>query len=532
MASSVVFGNKVCKLPGSYARVVSGISKEAALANYSNFLLIDAGAGNGFVSTKGIIGNGKECVYALDEESANYYVKGGPLEPVVSSLFSPADGKPGIGTLYLIKAASSTPASITNPSFFGGKLTATSVKTVEEGPICNSYPASITSYSDLKKGYALRCVYSSTLGKGYVEIYQGSYSGTNFKGYTIGDVEANSGATLVYRSKKCATVADLVTYLSKSTEVKNLLKIEGLKVTSPSFGSTDIDETFKFTSGSETYVSKASELNEIFGHTLNSDYSCMMVAEANGDTKFLSVALDHVINDAKGIKQIITAKAEKEDAILLAQEMDSDQLIVCCGEVQNTSKSSSTGFITHDVFVTAAKCAGRIFGLSPEVAGTLKSLGIDGMEVEPSDSDLEDMLDAGVISPYYDADLGGFVLSQVCNSLQKNTELFNDDCSTYSVQAKRILAQVVKNLTYQSKIDFWGGEQGVNKATLSDAYVKAWTETLLNKLSIAPNKTENNYLMSYEVTKVETVDDTKRVSLSVTINGEITKVFFLVTVLG
>ena len=90
------------------------------------------------------------------------------------------------------------------------------------------------------------------------------------------------------------------------------------------------------------------------------------------------------------------------------------------------SKVSSTGFIDHDALVTAAKIGGRIFGLSPEIPGTLKSLGFDGMVTEPSDTDLETMLDAGVITPYYDSDLGYFAMSQAVNSLQKNTDKIKD----------------------------------------------------------------------------------------------------------
>lgn len=533
MATSVVFGNKICKLPGSYARVVSGIERETPISNYSNFLLIDAGAGNGFNSIKGIVGNGKECVYSLDEESANYYIKGGPLEPVVNALFNPSNNNvAGIGTLFLVKAATTQPATADKTSLFGGKITATSIKTVEEGEIVNTYPASPTSYTDLKKGFLLRCIYDTNQAKGYVEIYQGSYRGTNFKGFSVANTEDNSGATMVYRSKKCKTPSELVAYLNKDTNFKNLLKVEGLTTSTDSFESSAINEIIKFTGGTDTYITSPAELIEVLANTINTDYSCMMIAEEDCATTMLATALDHVINDAKGIKMIIAAKAEKEDAVLLAQENNSDQLIVTSGEVKTTSNSSVSGFVTHDCIVTAAYVAGRIFGLSPEIAGTLKSIGIDGIEVEPSDTDLEDFLDSGVISPYYDYDLGYFCLSQCVNSLQQNTELFNDDCSTFSIQAKRILAQVVKNLVQQSKVDFWGGEQGVNKATLSDAYVKAWTETLLNRLSVAPNKTENNYLMSYEVTKVETIEDYKQVYISVTINGEITKVFFLVTVLG
>ena len=55
---------------------------------------------------------------------------------------------------------------------------------------------------------------------------------------------------------------------------------------------------------------------------------------------------------------------------------------------------------------------------------------------EPSDVELEN-IDAGVITPYYDSDLGYFVMSQAVNSLQQNIELINDDCSTFSIQCKQ-----------------------------------------------------------------------------------------------
>lgn len=546
MATTVVFGNKICKLPGSYARVVSGIPRETPLASYNNFLLIDTGFSNGFNSLKGIQNenSGKECIFPLTQEEANYYIKGGPLEPVINGLFEPDpdNNKPGISTLYLIKAAKTTSANIETTfekvSLFEGKIQATSIKTVEHGPICNTYPSNITKVDDLKKGFVLVCKYDKESGKGWVEIWQGGYRGTNLGNFEIGNTEKNAIPILLWRSKKCKDLTTLINYLNNSASgFSNYFEIAELTdiTADHSFGTKDIEELKKLVGGSETYITKTSELSDILGYTLDSDYSCMMIAEAQGNTNFVATALDHIVNEARGIKMIISAKAEQEDAIQLAQESNSDYLIVTANQGKNKNKISPTGFINHDALVTAAKVAGRIFGLSPEIPGTLKSLGFDGMVIEPSDIDLENMLDAGVITPYYDADLGYFVMSQAVNSLQQNSELINEDCSTFSIQCKRILAQVIKNLVKQSKVDFWGsknGDKAANKANLSEAYVKAWTETQLNRLSIAPNKTDNNYLITYEVTKVEIVQDYINVYLSVTVNGEITKVFFLVTVLG
>lgn len=531
MAQSVLLGNKLIKLPGTYAQLISGVTKETPLASYSNVLLIDAGAGNGFNSIKGIIGNGKECIYTLDESTANYYIKGGPLAPVVNALYHPnsENSSPGIGKLYLVKAATTTAASVKGEiSLFNGAITATSLKTIEQGPICN------TEIKDgiLRKGFLLKAIWKAETKKAYLEIYQGTYQGTNFGGVSIGNEEENSYPSLIYRSKKCSTPQELVTFLQRNSDFKNLIQVDGLIVAKKVFDSESeiqAETSLTFEGGTETY---AKNLSEVFPMTIDVDYSCMFICEEGNNQTFAAAAYDHIINDAKGIKQLVTFAENKDDAINKAQEFDSDSVVMVSGVAKKTSKTSPTGFISHDCMVNAAYVIGRIFGLSPEIAGTMKAIDIDGMEIEPSDKDLEEMLDSGVISPYHDSDLGRYVISQAVNTLQANTQLINEDCSTYSIQAKRILSIVVKNLTYQSKVDFWKGDNPVNKATLSNAYVKSWAETLLNKLTYSQNKSDNNYLLSYEVIKVETVDDAKKVYLSVTINGEITKIFFLVTVLG
>lgn len=559
MATSIVFGKKVCKLPGSYARLVADISAEKPIASYSNILLIDTGLGKGYNSIKGIVNNGKECIYELTEETANYYIKGGALSPVINKLYNPSKDKPGIGKLFLIKASQSTPAASSKNSLFGGALTFSSLKTTEEGLACNStflgsdgkiYSsnqaadlADLSNYTiaplketvgandTLISGFIFKAFYKKDLKKYYIEIHQGTYEGKNLGQYQINTTPENAGSTLVYRSKKANTLDDLVNFLSKDSTFKSLFVFAGLSVGSD-LPQSDLEETLTFSGGTDAYITKSSDLIQILNNTINLDYSCMMIAEANDAQTFVPVAINHIMNDAKGIKFLAAHQAEKEEALSKAREYDSDQVIMISGKGKNTNSTSATGFIIHDSIATAAACIGRIFGLSPEIAGTLKSIDFDGMEIEPSDTDLEDFLDSGVVSPYYDSDLKGFVLSQVCTCLQKNTALINEDCTTFSVQVKRILAQVVKNLVLQSKEDFWGGEQGVNKSTLSDSYLKAWTQTLLNRLSTAPNKEENNYLLNYDVVKVETDQDTKKVSLSLTVNGEITKVFFLVTVLG
>lgn len=538
MAISVPFNGKQIKLPGVYAAVQSGIKRDIPLSTYSNVLLIDAGVGAGFNSIKGIgTTGGRECIYTLDQPTANFYIKGGPIAPVIEKLFTPAIGAPGIGDLHLIKAATTTAATISNVSLFGGAITIKSITTVEQGEAVNTYPSEGIEENtyEVKKGYLLRSIYDKAINKAYIELLQGSYEGESLSGFIIAQDEENSHPTSIYRSKKCSSPKELVDFLQRSLDLKALVVLDGIEAANPTATSFTEDEqvnkNFAFAGGGDNYMTSVAD---ILPKTIDTDYSVMLILtkDAESQRNMVLVAKEHLENEAKGIKMLMSYEEDKNNAILQAQTYDSSNIIVASSLCKKTSNLSPTGFISQDNMVTAAVCLGRIFGLSPEIAGTFKTLDIDGMEEEPTEKDLEDMLDNGVITPYYDADFGTYVLSQVCNTLQENTELINPDCTTYSVQIMRCLGQVIKNLQQQAKLDFWSGNKGTNKGTLSTAYVKAWTKGLLDKLTVAPNKTENNYLLEYEVTKVELKEDSITVYIACRCNSEINKVFFLVTVLG
>lgn len=532
MATSIYFGGKTRKLPGTYSTVVSGIKTETAISTYGNVLLIDAGAGKGFNAAVGLRGHGKETILALEQDEANTVIRGGALKPVIEALFKPATGVPGVSTLYLLKAAETTPASIASFSLFGGAITATKVKTKDEGTVCNTVVDNIGTVEDpnevLRQGYLFKSLYNADEKKAFVEIWLGTYQGTNSKGYQIGVKRENSGPTLVFRSRRCSTPKQLVEVLSNSSEFNSILSVEGLTAAADTFTSTD-GEVLKFTGATETYMDN---ITEVFGYLHDIDYSYAMVLEENGTQNFATSLYDFIKDEAKDIKQMITYDGVFDAAIALASQYNDDAVIVASGVVKKTSNSSPDGFIVHDPMVSAAYVVGRICGLSPEISATMKSIGIDGMDVEPSTTNLEDMLDGGVLCPYYDSDLGYYCLSQAVNSLQKNSNFINEDCTTYSIQAKRIIAQVMKNLQQRAKIEFWGGETGVNRGTLSDAYLRAWTKGKLESLTVSQDKTENNYLLTYEVTKIETNEDNKFVYFTFTVNGEVSKVFFTGVVLG
>lgn len=548
MAQTLMLGNgKIAKLPGAYATLKAEITSPTPMASYNNVLLIDAGAGAGFTSVPGVIKDGasvKGNIISCDEELANYYIKGGALAPVVEAFYHPARGRAGIGQLFYCKAATTTPAKAatnipateTEPAklgLFEGAITCTNLQTVEEGPVCNTTMVG----GKLTRGFVVKTIWKETQRKAYIEIFQGTYQGTNLQGELIGNkLEADTTPVLIYRSKKCSTPQELVDFLKMSLEFKAILKIDGLVAVKQAFvfetsGDKSVDVTLS--GGTETYATDLTNTG-VLASTIDIDYSVMMVMDGTLDNQpFTTEVLSYITTEAKGIKMMATYKSDREVANAVAASLNSDACIMIAGQSKKLSILADSGFIVEDTMVNAARVIGRIFGLSPEIPGTLKDIGIDGMVEEYSDANLETMLEYGVIAPYFDADLQKWVISQAVNTLQQNDQLINEeDCSTYSVQAKRILQIVVKNLVQQSKKDFWSNDTPTNRATLSNAYVKSWTEVLLGRMTYSTNKQDDNYLISYEVVKVEDYKDAKRVYLKIAVNSEVTKILFLITVLG
>lgn len=351
MATSVYFGGKTRKLPGTYSTVVSGIKTETAISTYGNVLLIDAGAGKGFNAAVGLRGHGKETILALEQDEANTVIRGGALKPVIEALFKPATGVPGVSTLYLLKAAETTPASIANFSLFGGAITATKVKTKDEGTVCNTVVDNIGTVDDpnevLRQGYLFKSLYNADEKKAFVEIWLGTYQGTNSKGYQIGVKRENSGPTLVFRSRRCSTPKQLVEVLSNSSEFNSILSVEGLTAAADTFTSTD-GEVLKFTGATETYMDN---ITEVFGYLHDIDYSYAMVLEENGTQNFATSLYDFIKDEAKDIKQMITYDGVFDAAIALASQYNDDAVIVASGVVKKTSNSSPDGFIVHDPMV-------------------------------------------------------------------------------------------------------------------------------------------------------------------------------------
>lgn len=414
-----------------------------------------------------------ESLEGYSESEALFYVKNAAGKEIVEKLFHPYSTYNGINKLFVLQGASNKPATATVK--FGSSMNVT-FETKEKGAWLNT----VKQNSSLTKGYLIVENYANSTA--WIEIYQGS----------------ESGKQLLYKSPKVETPQTLVKALNKSSIINSLFT---LKVTS-------VEESFTASLAATTEDSFTGGENGAATALSQNLADSLKYMDVSG---ILLYAVPTGIEFDSNVEVFIVKEEAPAEASI---NLDSDQYVVIANKAD------------------APAIVGRILGLSPEIPCTLKSIDSENKNLV-QDSTLEDYLNNGVMTSYFDPDLNSTVISQGVTTIQRNSNFVNeDDCTTYSLQLKRIINIVIKTLRIQAKQDFFGGNASTNKGSLSDSYVKAWTENQLGKMTYAPNKTDQNYLLDYKVTKVETVNDTKKVYLQIRANSEITKVVFLVTILG
>jgi len=163
---------------------------------------------------------------------------------------------------------------------------------------------------------------------------------------------------------------------------------------------------------------------------------------------------------------------------------------------------------------------GRIAGCSPEVPATWKEIDILGLTYELSERELESCLDSGILTSYYDEDLGRYCILKGVNTLQNNKLQMNPDGTTPSIQIKRIEFQLNKELVLDCKTELASQRNGVNILTISEEFLTDWT---IEKLK---QKIKRGLIVDYDEVKVQRQGDAYFTSYKFKPDEEINFFFF------
>lgn len=537
MGTSIIFKGKKKYLPGIYSEIKSGIKNPPLDLSYGNVLIIDTGVGATFASGSGIAGTnttGKDSVYSFDNiDDFRNHVKGGEFWQIAEPLFLPAgQGIQGVSKLFYVKACATAPGTITFTMTDGAVI----VKTKDEGLGANGHT---TTGGNLDKGYAGK--FSAGVqdpAKFKFQFWVGTYKGLDalnnlpydnitdemavpellvespelvsiqdFKDWAANDYTFNQlfiDASTISTAPGTLVVGDLTGNTGYKKAIGGTETYNSTHFDSVLTAITNIDNTFFL---SDNYSANAMSLNneKIFDFCVNAKYG-----------KFLFVGGGQ--NKAK-FKGGAASNSSQE----IAEFFDNDNVIVVHGGSKKSVKSSPNPKITSTLY-KAAVALGRICGLEPQTPATLKKINIDGEVHVLDEKELEFALQKGILVSYYDDELENFVLLQGVNSLQANSFLVNEDGTSFSIAVNRISSQLNKEIIYNAKKRFYGGEEGPNRNTITPEDIIAWLDGFLDRKVATP--TDDNLITRHGNIQVTVNQDNYYVSYEFAPNFEVNKMIF------
>lgn len=546
MAISVYFNNKKITLPGAYATIAAGEQNDPRALDYGKCLIIDTGVlgakWGGGAGINGKNANGKNAIYRFDNiEDFRSFVKGGWYWQLANALFFPDASNPaavGISELMFVRAASTTPATMTFTATGGGSNGGVfKIITLDEGLNANGLNSAGEAATDeLATGYAFSIVSGTLDPSKYVfQIWRGTFTGLAPDGVPFNEVPAASAAPrLIIESPEFNNMNELISWARSSSAFNQLFMLDSSSAPTGTgeINKQDITVLTKYsaaTGGGETYNSEY--FDNVLSAIVNLDESFVFTDQygtQNYNNAMNKALIAHVNNVAKFKKQVFIGVGEKQGdfstSLEAAQGFDSSHVCVVHGGVGMPSTALGIGYRWWGVMYNLCSIIGRTAGKAPQIPVTNKSIGVSKLKHQLTETDKKKALDAGVLVTVYNESLQKFVVLQGINTLQDNQVLFTGNGESFSIQFMRIVDQINKELIVNSEIDLLGAENGVNANTLSVGILKNWTENYL--LTRTANSNTDNLILSYRNVTVTKKDDYYWVTYGIVINNEINKIFF------
>jgi hypothetical protein len=545
MATKFTFKNQVVKLPGSYSNFVSGVTNPPLALSYGNVLLIDNGLGGDYgagAGATGTLSSGPDSIYQAETlKEFRDAVGGGIFWDIAEKLFQPngPGGGNGVSKLFYARAATTVAAEETLTFTGGGANGGTAViQAKNEGTVGNG--VEVTNV--LTRGYAITMVAGvNDPNKFIFKFWRGTYRGVDGNGYLYdGVAEADTKPVLIVQSPEVDNIADFHSWMEKDTKFGSSFKLKTKTVAGD--GSIDSGDLAAlagnnlFAAGTTTY--NTSQLDIILENVQSLDYS-LVLADGYGDNaqsadngKMLAHLAD---GDTFGDKLMVVggghdsskfADGTVNSSIETAQYYNQDRVIVCHGAPIKLNAKVADGFIEQTSLHKAATICGRLAGLEPQIPITFKPVRLDGEVHKLSIKEQKQGLDNGVLMTVNDGGL--LTVLQGVNSIQENDFLINADASTHSIQLRRMIAQVNRELVVNATNRLLRNPIGTNRNTLSIQDVISFTTTYLKGRTATA--TQDNLIISFRNVNAVLDNDAYKVTYDVIFNTEITKMFFTGTV--
>lgn len=541
MATTFYFGGRKVKRPGVYSRIVSGRQNPPLTLDYGTLLIIDSLdndglTNNGIRGGAGVAGeyaSGKDAIYGpfTNIQDFREFVGYGWWYKAAEFLFNPNGANLGVSQIYIIKPATTTAATMTFIATGGGTAGGTfKFDTRDEGVAANG---SVVS-TKLRLGYA----YTIETGvidnaKWIFKVWRGEYKGAYSDSIAYDEVSSSvtdENPTLLVQSPEFNNIQELIDWANTDPLFGSyfILDPTSAKIGTGTINQADVTAVAGFkaaTGGTATY----SKMDDALEAVRELPYNWVMNTVADptavhSDTDILKIKT-HILTTAKYDKFLIVGGSNDTltESITSANSLNSDRVTLVHGGIYKVSQATASGYRLWTSFYHACMVLGRICGLAPQIPVTAKALDIDRLQTNLTVTEQERTLDEGILTTVFDSDRGEFVVLQGINTLQNNAYQLNPDGTTFSIQIRRIAAQLNQELIVNAKNQLLNDPLGVNRNTLSEKDLQEWIKSYLGR-KLATD-TQDNLIISFRNVTVTRDQDAYFATYEFEPNSEINKLF-------
>ena len=389
--------------------------------------------------------------------------------------------------------------------------------------------------TELVKGYAFRIISGLIdTSKWIMQVYCGTWTGLHTDGVAYSGIPASAAEPrLVASSPEFDNVQTLIDWGTTDLQFGQFfVAVDTNAITGDGTVNTaDITALSTYTHAvGGTSLYSPTRLAELLTAVQDELFSFILVdisgttVQTNTD---VNTILDWMLAESKYERQLFigTGNVESEfnASLATATAFNRDNTVAVYGEVGFASQDVAGGFRNFNSLVNASYVLGRTAGRAPQIPVTNKTIGVDRLTHSLTDRQRDQSLDAGLLVLFRNPFINRIVVLQGINTLQDNKVLFNSLGQSFSIQFKRIVAQINMELIVNAERDLLADENGVNVNTLSPGIVKNFTETYLESRLA---EEVDNLLLDYRNIVVTRQADTYMVNYAIVVNNEINKLFF------
>ena len=534
MATVVNFHGKNYIEPGSYAATVYNPTSVVNVAEFGNVMIIDTGLSmNGsyeFAGGSGVHGElaqGLKSVYEFENyEDFLSFMGGGFVGNLAEKIFTPLTGSAGAPKLYYARAATTKCATLTITISSGNTLV---LKCKNEGIAGNGVKVGEV----LKVGYGAQIVAGDTADTFKLQVYRGSYMGTDdagesFGAYSLDDAQPN----LIAESDDFTTLQELYDWASS-----NRYMLSNFVVSMEGDGETELAavEMALATGGTTQYLS-GTEYDDILEAIDELDvtfFLCTNLNAANGkgvDAATNGKLFTFLKQDAKFTEFMVVPGGQDDTDLLgesnssqaIAKYFNSGQVVVVHGS-PIVDRKDGNGTKQLPTIYLAAAIIGLNAGMAAQTPLTFKRVGYQSFAYDLKKREREKALQAGIL---HVRNVSGYwCVNQGVTTLQANKKTIADDGQSFELSVELIKAQLNKELILEGQTRF----TGQTAAQASPESVKNFTETKLN--SLVASTGNDNLLISWKNVKVSANNGDYFITYDFVPNVPVNKTFFVGNIL-